>query len=240
MAAIKLVVFDIAGTIIEDQGEVVAAFSHALRKNAIPFKEGELKARMGAAKREVIRHFVEQQVAPKHVRDKKVEATYSSFRTELQMLYSEGIVPIENAATTFAWCQEHGIQIATTTGFDGEISKMILETLGWQDRFAANISSGDVGQGRPAPFMIFRAMEATGVQNVKEVINVGDTPLDLQAGGNAGVRGVVGVLTGTHDEPRLQREPHTHIISSVADLPALIEREYSSRTSYFPRKSSTA
>ena len=226
MAAIKLVVFDIAGTIIEDHGEVVAAFSNALRKNAIPFTEGEIKAWKGAAKREVIRHFVEQQVVPQHVRDEKVEATYSCFRSELLTLYSEHIVPMKGAAATFAWCREHGIQIATSTGFYGETSRLILERLGWQDRFAANISSGDVRQGRPAPFMIFRAMEATGVQNVREVINVGDTPLDLQAGSNAGVRGVVGVLTGTHGEQSLQREPHTHIISSVADLPALIEREY--------------
>jgi phosphoglycolate phosphatase-like HAD superfamily hydrolase len=69
-------------------------------------------------------------------------------------------------------------------------------------------------------------MEATGVQDVRQVINVGDTPLDLQAGTNAGVRGVVGVLTGPHGEEHLKREPHTHIIPSVADLRALIEREF--------------
>ncbi len=85
--------------------------------------------------------------------------------------------------------------------------------------FAANISSSDVRQGRPAPFMIFRAMEATGVRDVRQVINVGDTPLDLQAGTNAGVSRVVGVLTGTHGEERLKREPHTHIIPSVATFP---------------------
>jgi phosphoglycolate phosphatase-like HAD superfamily hydrolase len=72
--------------------------------------------------------------------------------------------------------------------------------------------------------MIFRAMEAGGVQDVREVINVGDTPLDLQAGSNAGVRGVIGVLTGAHDRDDLQGEPHTHIIESVANLPALIEQ----------------
>ena len=71
--------------------------------------------------------------------------------------------------------------------------------------------------------MIFRAMEAAGVSSVAEVMNVGDTPLDLQAGANAGVAYVVGVLTGLHGEDRLRREPHTHIIPSVAELPDLIE-----------------
>jgi phosphonatase-like hydrolase len=116
--------------------------------------------------------------------------------------------------------------MATTTGFYREISDLILEKTGWQNVFAANISSTDVRQGRPAPFMIFRAMEATGVQDVRQVINVGDTPLDLQSGHNAGVRGVVGVLTGQYDRESLQRAPHTHIIGSIAELPALIEREF--------------
>jgi phosphoglycolate phosphatase-like HAD superfamily hydrolase len=75
--------------------------------------------------------------------------------------------------------------------------------------------------------MILRAMEATGVTNPAQVINVGDTPLDLQAGTNAGVRGVIGVLTGAHGRERLMREPHTHILTSVADLPTLIDKEYS-------------
>jgi phosphoglycolate phosphatase-like HAD superfamily hydrolase len=74
--------------------------------------------------------------------------------------------------------------------------------------------------------MIFRAMEASGVTSVQEVVNVGDTPLDLQAGTNAGVRGVVGVPPGLHGKERLQRQPHTHILPSVANIPELLEREF--------------
>ena len=226
MSEIKLVVFDIAGTIIEDHGEVVSAFSGALRENGIPFTADEIKARMGSSKREVIRYFVKQQGRSGGGQDEKIETTYASFRTQLQHLYSEGLVAIKSAEETFDWCRAHDIQIATTTGFYKEISDLILDKLDWRGRFAANISSSDVRQGRPAPFMIFRAMEGAGVMDVREVINVGDTPLDLQAGHSAGVRGVVGVLSGTHKEERLKREPHTHLIASVAELPELIEQAF--------------
>ena len=74
--------------------------------------------------------------------------------------------------------------------------------------------------------MILRAMKEAGVENVSEVINVGDTPLDLRAGTNAGVAGIVGVLTGMHTEERLRREPHTHIIPSVAELPELLQKDF--------------
>ena len=43
MSAIKLVIFDIAGTIIVDRGEVLQAFSTALRKHGVDFPEFELE-----------------------------------------------------------------------------------------------------------------------------------------------------------------------------------------------------
>ncbi len=223
MAAIKLVIFDIAGTIIEDHGEVVRAFSSALAKSGIPFTEDEIKAWKGASKRKVIRHFAARNT-PNEQLDTVVESAYEAFRAELSRLYSERLVPIPGAATTFDWCRTNDIQIATTTGFYREVSEQILERMGWRDLFSVNISSSDVREGRPAPYMIFRAMEQAGIINVREVINVGDTPLDLQAGTNAGVGTVVGVLTGAHTRADLKREPHTHILRSIAELPGLIER----------------
>ncbi len=58
--------------------------------------------------------------------------------------------------------------------------------------------------------MLFHAMEAARVDSVAEVMAVGDTPLDLQAGTNAGLRAVVGVLSGASNAESLRREPHQH------------------------------
>ena len=225
MLRIKLIIFDIAGTIIEDHGEVLRAFQKALMESGIPFAEEELQQWKGASKREVLRHFIEQSSPGGNI-EERVEASYRRFRSELESCYTAKLVPIRDAAETFRWCRDQNILLATTTGFYREISDLILNQMGWRNIFAANISSNDVPLGRPAPYMIFRAMEVTGVQNVNEVMNIGDTPLDLQAGSNVGVVGVVGVLTGTHTRESLQKQPHTHIINSVAELPALIERAF--------------
>jgi len=225
MSRIRLVVFDIAGTIIEDRGEIVRAFANALTESGIPFAEEELENWKGASKREVIRHFVKQ-AQPQGDPEGKVESAYQRFRGELENCYREKVVPIPGAVETFRWCHDRGILLATTTGFYREISDLILNQTGWRNFIAVNVSSSDVPKGRPAPYMIFRAMEATGVENVREVVNIGDTPLDLQSGTNAGVAGVIGVLTGAHTRESLERAPHTHIIDSVAALPKLIEREY--------------
>ncbi len=224
MSRIRLVVFDVAGTIIEDHGEVLSSFHAALRKNGIAATDAELAEWKGAAKQEVIRHFVERESGDDP--QSRIDKTYGDFRELLEGHYRGGVIPIAGAEQTFAWLREHGILIATTTGFYHEVSELILEKTGWKKWFRTSISSSDVEQGRPSPLMILRTMKESGVSDVSEVINVGDTPLDLQAGSNAGVAGVVGVLTGLHQEERLRREPHTHIIRSVQDLPALIEKEF--------------
>jgi len=223
MDAIKLAIFDVAGTIVQDRGEVLRAFSTALEKHGIAHTTAELKEWKGASKQEVIRHFVRRRAKPE-ASESAVAAVYGDFRRELERHYRDnGVLPIPGAAETFARLHEHGILLATTSGFYREISELILELSGWHDVFSARISSSDVLAGRPAPYMIFRAMETAGVTSVREVINVGDTPLDLQAGTNAGVREVVGVLTGLHGRERLQQEPHTALLDSVAELPCWME-----------------
>ena len=226
MSAIKLVIFDIAGTIIADHGEVVSAFRSALKNHGIRVSDVELAEWKGASKREVIRKFVSRESNRDAGQEERVEGIYADFRAILEAHYRDsGVEPIPGAGETFAWLRSRGIQIATTTGFYREVTQLILERTGWQDRFVANITCSDVRLGRPAPYMIFRAMEVAGVTSVHKVINVGDTPLDLQAAANAGVRGGIGVLSGLHGKERLEREPHTALLPSVAELPAWMEEK---------------
>jgi len=60
MLRVKLVVFDIGGTIIEDNGEVIDAFSAALTENGVGATAEELRPLKGSSKRDVIKHFVER------------------------------------------------------------------------------------------------------------------------------------------------------------------------------------
>ena len=225
MSKIRLVIFDIGGTIIEDHGEVVASFSAALAANGVAASEAEIKELKGSSKRDVIKRFVERQWGKEDAgNEDRIRKAYGDFSAELENKFSNGgVKPILGAASTFTWLKKRNIACATTTGFYRSVTNNILSSAGWQDTFAANICSDDVKDGRPAPYMIFRAMEATRVGDVRQVLNVGDTPLDLQAGHRAGALGVIGVLSGVHKRDRLQHESPSHLIASVADLPALIE-----------------
>src|SRR5690242_1895400 len=61
MEGIALVVFDMAGTTIEDAGQVPEAFATALATYGLSVTDDELRAVRGASKREAIRLLVERQ-----------------------------------------------------------------------------------------------------------------------------------------------------------------------------------
>ena len=223
---IRLVVLDVGGTIIQDRGDVPDALQGAFAKRGITVTAEEIALWRGASKREVVRHFAgERSTAKGSDLDTLVASIYADFNARVIEVYKD-VPPIAGAETVFRMLLQSGYLLASSTGFGHEVAASIFHRLGWERYFAAMITSDDVTQGRPAPYMIFHAMEAARVVNVAEVIVVGDTPLDLQAGTNAGVRGVVGVLSGATKREKLEPEPHTDIIASVAELPALIASKY--------------
>jgi phosphonatase-like hydrolase len=226
MQEVKLIVFDLAGTVIEDAGQVPAAFTAALRSHGIEITSDSLRKVRGASKREAIQRLVECQTGASNADVlAKTESVYDSFRSTLAgMFEQDGVREVAGATEILGWLKRRGIRIGLNTGFDRTITELLLNSMPWgEDLIDAVVCGDDVAQGRPAPYLIFQAMEKSGVTNVQQVTNVGDTVLDLQAGQNAGVRYNIGVLSGAHSKEQLEREPHTHLLSSVAVLPTLWE-----------------
>jgi phosphonatase-like hydrolase len=215
-----LVVFDLGGTTVEDRGQVPAAFTAALAEHGIAVSAEMLASVRGASKRQAIERLVPD--APG--RGARAEAAFASFQRHLADRYSETVRPVPGAEDAFRWLKAQQVRVALSTGFDRATTALLLAALHWSHGVAdAVICGDDVSEGRPAPFMIFRAMEATGIYRVDRVANVGDTVLDLEAGRNAGVRWNVGVLSGAHGRDRLERAPHTQLVPDVRHLRRLFE-----------------
>lgn len=216
---IRLVILDIGGTIIQDHGEVPNAMHDALAQHGVDASFAEIGGWRGASKREMVRHFV--QLRKGSADPSLVAAIYEQFVDQVNKAY-EKVRPIDGAEEAMSQMRRDGYMLATTTGFDRPVTEAILGRLGWKRFFVASITSDDVVDGRPAPYMLFHAMEAARVDNVAEAIAVGDTPLDIQAANNGGLASAIGVYSGAATEARLRKEKYSHILPSVASLPALL------------------
>jgi phosphoglycolate phosphatase len=214
---VRLVVLDVGGTIIQDRGDVPEAMIESCSHHGIHVTAEEVAPFRGASKREVIRRFVEQKGAKGAEGDRVSAAIYAEFNERVIGVY-RNVPAIEGAEKAFRRMREAGITLAACTGFGRPVADSVFGRLKWQEYFVAVVTGDDVVQGRPAPFMIYHAMEAARVGSVADVIAVGDTPLDLVAARNGGVRGI-GVLSGVGKEDRLRVEGPAAILPSVAALP---------------------
>lgn len=223
MGPIQLVVFDLAGTTVDDRGKVLECLVETVGVFDLPGTPDELNALMGLNKREVLgmlaaRHYPASPSKAEALADEAL----ANFIARMRAAYEDHLAPIPGAEETFAFLRARDIKIATDTGFDATICGLIMERLNWPGRLIdLAVSSSDVPRGRPAPYMIFRAMERLGVLDVHAVMKIGDSPADLAEGFNAGCGEVIGALSGAHTAATLGACYHTRLIESVADLPAL-------------------
>jgi phosphonatase-like hydrolase len=216
---LRLVVFDLAGTTVIDDGQVPAAFEAALAAHGVRVTADQVQAVRGASKRQAIASLLA--VPPG---DPRVAAAFATFRGRLAELYAPGVRAMPGARPAIDRLRQAGVLVALNTGFERDTVALVLDRLGWAEGVVDAIVCGDeVAAGRPEPDLIRAAMTRTGIADPAAVMNVGDTVLDLEAGHRAGVGWNVGVLSGAHGRARLEAAPHTHLIESVADLAGVLD-----------------
>ena len=222
----QLVVFDIAGTTVYDGDAVATCLREALARVAgQSFGRDEVNAYMGIAKPVAIRALVERRTE-RAADDRFVDDIHRDFQGRMLDYYraSPRVREVEGASGAFRALRERGVKVALDTGFGRPITDAVLARLGWTTPGVvdATVTSDDVARGRPAPDMVLRAMGLTGVSDVARVVKVGDTPSDLHEGTSAGCGMVIGVTSGSHRADELRPHPHTALVESVRDVPALV------------------
>lgn len=224
MRPIQLVVFDMAGTTVDDRGnKVLNCLIETAHIYNLPGTPEELNALMGMNKREVFGMLAARLYpAGSNEAERLADEAMATFVARMRAAYEHDLSPVPGAEETFAFLRARGIKIAIDTGFDAAVGGLIMERLDWLGRLVDTVVfSSDVARGRPAPYMIFRAMERLDVQDVRRVMKIGDSPADLEEGFNAGCGEVIGVLSGAHTAATLGPCRHTRLLASVADLPSL-------------------
>jgi phosphonatase-like hydrolase len=222
---IRLASLDMAGTTIDEGGAVYAVLRDAVERHTGRDVPDDLLSRWsGTDKREaivgILRGLDEDEA--------QAEAVFSRFSDDLSAAYeADPPVLLPGVAEAVQQLRADGVRVALQTGYVREVATGLLDAVGWRvgRDVDALVTAEDVPASRPAPFLVFRTMEATGVVDVREVLVAGDTVNDVTAGTRAGARLVVGVLTGAHTVAELGAARHTHLLASVADLPALIAAE---------------
>ncbi|WP_312866828.1 phosphonatase-like hydrolase [Streptomyces zagrosensis] len=220
----RLVVLDMAGTTVCDDGLVEQAFSAAARRLGVEPGSPEhaahlayVRATMGESKISVFRHLFGD--------EDRAQRANEAFEGAYGELVDAGqCAPVPGAREAIEELTGQGRTVVLSTGFARATQDAILAALGWRDLVALTLCPADAGgRGRPYPDMVLSALLRThAADSVQQLAVAGDTAYDMLSGRRAGARLVAGVLTGAHDEQQLRAAGATHVLGSVAALPALL------------------
>ncbi|MBS1510809.1 MAG: HAD-IA family hydrolase [Bacteroidetes bacterium] len=225
--SIALVVFDIAGTTVKDNGEIAIAFREAMKKFGYDIPSEAIMPLMGYKKTVAIKMMLDDYEPDETiVTEDYINRIHAIFEQSMVDYYTHAdqIEPLPYAETVFHYLKEKQIRIGLDTGFSRAITDVIINRLGWLQQKLVDIvvCSDEVQEGRPSPFMIQKMMEASGVADAQKVIKVGDTESDINEGWNAGCLYSIGVTTGAFAREEMEPFEPSHIINSLNELIPII------------------
>jgi phosphonoacetaldehyde hydrolase len=195
--AVKLVIFDWAGTVV-DHGccAPAVAFIRGFKRKSVAITMAQAREPMGMEKRdhikavsvmgEVAREW--QRVHGKPLNERDIDAMYADFVPILLEVLTDYSSVIPGVVDAVESLRKLGVKIGGSTGYFKDAAEVVARCAaieGYTPDYS--ISSSEVAAGRPAPWMIFRVMEELQICPPEAVVNVGDTVVDIKSGLNAGV-----------------------------------------------------
>ncbi|PIE55998.1 MAG: phosphonoacetaldehyde hydrolase [Desulfobulbus propionicus] len=252
---VQLVVFDWAGTTVDFGCQApIAAFVEGFRSKGIELSMEQARGPMGMEKRDHIQAVMElddvaaawQAHYGRPANDSDIDAMYTSFVDLLMQVLPSHSQVIPGVVDVVAALRDQGVKIAATTGYFREAAAAVAGSAAQQGYVPdVALSSSDVHDGRPAPWLIYRVMEQLNIYPAVAVVNVGDTVVDIESGLNAGVWSIgvaaTGNETGLSEEEFLALEAESresrvcaareklvragahYVIDTIDELPAVVD-----------------
>lgn len=176
-----------------------------------------------------------------------IEALYQAFLPLSEETVADHATLVPGTAETVRALRARGLKIGSTTGYTRSIMQRVLPLAAAQGYAPDNlVCSDDLSEGRPGPLAMYQSFVDLAVYPPRCVVKVDDTAPGIGEGVAAGCIAVGVALSGndvamtpdqlvalSDDERDLLRARATatlqgagaaHVIDTVADLPALLDR----------------
>lgn len=225
MNDIKMVVFDMAGTTVDENNLVYKTVEKTINEAGFDVSLNDvLQHGAGKEKHKAITDILEACTKTKDVAESAAKI-FANFKIALEKAYDEAdIFAFEGMEAFFQNLKKHDIKVVLNTGYDFKTANKLMEKLNWKVgvQVDALITSDDVEKGRPHPDMILKAMNDFGIENPSQVLKAGDSQIDIVEGKNAGCGITVGVLSGAQNKQQLELAHPNYILHNVTDLAKML------------------
>lgn len=222
---IQLVVFDMAGTTVDEGNVVYKTLQQTVNKYGGDFSlDTVLEQGGGKEKRQAIEDLL-RSVVQEPALSQRVDTAFAEFKKTLATAYADlPVKPFSGTEDLFAFLRKQDICIVLNTGYNKATAQSLVDKLGWTigQEIDLLVTADMVENSRPAPDMILLAMQHLGIDDPAAVAKIGDTAIDIEEGRAANCGLLVGITTGAQTREQIaSAQPH-HILDALSGFPALL------------------
>ena len=222
---IKMVVFDMAGTTVDEDNVVYKTVRQAINEEGYDFTLDEVLA-VGAGKEKL--QAIKSVLALRNIQDDVLaKKIFVRFNAQLDEAYRTlPVTEQPNATQLFHELKKQNIRVVLNTGYSRPVAEALVEKIGWQRDSDIDllVTASDVPENRPKPDMILYAMKEFDIADATQVVKVGDSAIDIEEGKNAGCTLNIGITTGAQTRAQLQTAGPAAIIDNLLDLLPVLEK----------------
>lgn len=224
MQKITLAVFDMAGTVVNENNVVYKTLQKVINSagynNSLDFV---LEHGAGKEKHQAIKDILKATEGKNN--DSLAASLFVNFKKELKLAYENlEVSSYLEVEALMIDLKNKGLKIALNTGYDTKTAQSLLDKMGWvQGReYDVLVTADDVENGRPNPDMILKAMEYFEILDASKVLKAGDSIIDIEEGKNANCGITVGVTTGAHTRQQLESANPTYVLDQLIELKSIL------------------
>ena len=218
METYSMLVFDMAGTTVDEKNIVYKTLCYAINADGFPIAfETVLAQGAGKEKKQAIIDILDSELANADA----IDGIFARFKEMLAAAYKDlDVQPQEGALAVFHYLRSKGIKVVLNTGYDQATAEQLIAKLGWRlgVDYDGMITASQVAASRPAPDMIDLARTQFGIADAAQVVKIGDSIIDIEEGRNAGCGLVLGITTGAHTRNQLESAEPDGILNSLWEL----------------------
>ena len=220
---LKLVIFDVDGTLVDSQGHIQSAMRGTFAAFGLPEPPPEATRGVIGLSLEVAIGRLAGADAPVAEMTGRYKEIFSAGRSGVAVADLSPLFP--GAEEVLKWLRDRpDTLLGIATGKSRRGLSTVLKAHGIEECFAT-MRTADDHPSKPHPSMVTAAMDETGCDPADTVL-VGDTTYDIDMARAAGVR-AVGVGWGYHPPAALTEAGAVGVPPSFAALPPVLERIWS-------------
>lgn len=216
---IKLVIFDLDGTLINSLDDIANAGNYILSKHGFPTHS------VNAYKKFVGNGVIKliERIIPENYRNKnfilQLTDEFSLYYSEHSEVYTK---PYAGIKELLEWLLKNSIRIAVASNKNDADTKFLIKQYFPEINFAAVYGRREGVPTKPNPAIILNIMEELKIKSKEKILYVGDSDVDMKTANAAGVFGI-GVEWGFRTSEELLTTGADIVINSPKDLKSVIE-----------------